>query len=114
MRRVVVILALLLVIGGVLWATLGGGLRGSVEDRLQTEFVARGVPAPMAGCMANRLAERLSVGQLRQLERLGPEEGEADMPLNMAEFLERVRRIDDPEVIEVTATSAAICAFGGG
>ena len=77
-------------------------------------MVAAGLPQPMAECMAGRMADRLSIDQLRKLESLRPEEGEADIPLNIAEFLERVRRVDDPEVLEVSTTSAAICAFGAG
>ncbi|MEC7623232.1 MAG: hypothetical protein VYA25_03500, partial [Pseudomonadota bacterium] len=59
------------------------------------------------------MAERLSVSQLRKLERLEAEEGEADIPLGVVELLERIRRVDDPEVVEVAASSAAFCAFGG-
>ena len=113
MKRALIIAAILVLGGVIVWATVGGGLQGSVEDRLETEMVARGLPQPMAECMAGRLAERLSIGQIRKLENLGAQEGEADIPLSMAEFLERVRRVDDPEVLEVTASSAEICAFGG-
>ena len=110
MRKVVIILAVLAIgIGAwVLWEGAGG----SVEERLESELVARGLSEPMAACMAERMADRLSLAQLRKLERLGPEEGETDVPLTMPEFLERVRRVDDPEVIEVTAGSTAVCAFG--
>ncbi len=83
------------------------------EDRVHDELVEAGLPDAMAECMAGRLAERLSLGQLRKLERLAPLEGEADVPLTIAEFLERVRRVDDPEVVEVTAAAAAVCAFSG-
>ena len=114
MKRVAIILAVLVIAGLILWATVGGGFQGAVEDRLEDEMVAAGLPQPMAECMAGRMADRLSIGQLRKLESLRPEEGEADIPLNIAEFLERVRRVDDPEVLEVSATSAAICAFGAG
>ena len=114
MKRIAVVFALLLVAGLIVWATIGGGLQGTVEDRLENRMVAAGLPQPMAECLAGRMAERLSVNQLRKLENLRPEEGEADIPLSVAEFLERVRRVDDPEVLEVTASSAAICAFGGG
>ncbi len=114
MKRALLIAALLIVAGVIVWATLGGGLRTSVEDRLEQEMTARGLPQPMAQCMAGRMAERLSVGQIRSLENLQAEAGEPDVPLSIAGFLERVRRIDDPEVLEVTASSAAICAFSGG
>ena len=113
MKRVLIVLALLLVGGIIVWATLGGWLQSTVEDRLEEEFVARGLPQPMAGCLAGRMAERLSVSQLRKLERLQAEEGEADIPLGVVELLERIRRVDDPEVVEVAASSAAFCAFGG-
>ena len=113
MKRVLIVLALLLVGGIIVWATLGGGLQGTVEDRLEEESVARGLPQPMAGCLAGRMAERLSVSQLRKLERLEAEEGEADIPLGVVELLERIRRVDDPEVVEVAASSAAFCAFSG-
>ncbi len=113
MKRAIIILVLLLVVGLIIWATVGGGLQGSVENSLEQEMVAAGLPQPMAGCMAGRMAERLSISQLRKLEKLRPEEGEADIPLSIAEFLERTRRVDDPEVLEVAASSAAICAFGG-
>ena len=107
-----VILGLLLAAFG-LWATVGGGLQATVEDRLEDEFVARGLPQPMAECMAGRMAQRLSVTQLRKLENLRAEDGEADVPLSIAELLERVRRVGDSEVLEVAASSAAVCAFAG-
>ena len=84
------------------------------EGRLEDEFVARGLPQPMAGCMAERMAQRLSVLQLRKLENLQAQEGERAIPLSIAEFLERVRRVDDGEVLEVAASSAAVCAFARG
>ena len=96
------------------WATIGGGLQDTAEVRLEDEFVARGLPQPMAGCMAERMAQRLSVLQLRKLENLRAQEGERAIPLSIAEFLERVRRVDDGEVLEVAASSAAVCAFARG
>lgn len=114
MKRLLIVLALLAVVGAVVWATLGGGLQGTAEDRLEAELTARGLPQPMAACMAERMAERLSVFQLNKLKELAPEEGEADGPLSVAELLERVRRVDDAEVLEVTASSAAVCAFARG
>lgn len=88
-----------------------GGCSSLVENRVEDELIAAGIPEPMAECMAGRMAERLSALQLRKLTRLAPEEGEADIPLTIAGYLERVRRVDDPEVLEVAASTAAICAF---
>ena len=75
MKRVAIILAVLVIAGLILWATVGGGFQGSVEDRLEDEMVAAGLPQPMAECMAGRMADRLSIDQLRKLvqphERIG-------------------------------------------
>lgn len=87
------------------------GCARMAEDRVRDELVAAGLPAGMAECMAGRMTERLSLIQLRKLERLRPEEGEADIPLSIPEFIERTRRVQDPEVVEVAATAAAVCAF---
>ncbi len=83
------------------------------EDRVETALVEAGLPGETAACMAERMTERLSIDQLRKLERLKAREGEADIPVSLPEYLERVRRVDDPEVIEVTASSAAVCTFSG-
>ena len=86
MKRALIAFALLAIAGVIVWATIGGGLEDTVEDRLETELVARGLPQPMAACMAGRMAERLSIGQIRKLENLRAEDGEAALPLSMAEF----------------------------
>lgn len=112
MRRAIFILALLVLIAGVIWLAVGGPSR-SARERIEDELVAQGLSEPMAACMAERMVERLSFAQLRKLERLKPQEGEADIPLTVPGFLERLRRVDDPEVLEVAAGSAAVCAFSG-
>lgn len=108
-RKLIILVAVLaIVIGG--WL-LTGGFGRAVESRIESQLVARGLPQPMAACMAGRMADRLTVRQLRKLAALAPEDGDAAMPHRVAELLERVRRIDDPEIIEVTASAAAVCAF---
>ncbi len=64
--------------------------------------------------MAARMTERLTLAQLRKLEGLGAPDGEASLPRSPGEMLARLRRVDDPAAIEVTATAAAICALGFG
>ena len=112
MKRIAIIVSLLLLGAGAAWFLTGGPERAA-RQRIESELVARGLPQPMAECMATRMSERLSIAQLRKLQALRPEEGEADVPLTVAGLLERVRRVGDNEAVEVTASSAAICAFGG-
>lgn len=111
MRKLVFPAIMLILIAGIVWLWTGGGQRVTA-GQIEAALVANGVPARQAGCMAGDMAERLSVVQLRKLQRLGPEPGEADMPASLSDFLVRVRRVDDPEAIRVTVRSAATCAFG--
>lgn len=58
------------------------------------------------------MVDRLSLAQLRKLERLRGTDRAALERLSITEFVSAVRRIDDPEVVAVTTSSAALCASG--
>jgi hypothetical protein len=58
--------------------------------------------------MAQRMVDRLSIGQLRKLEALRGGGRSLD------DYLAAVRRVGDAEVIGVTVSSAALCATGLG
>lgn len=90
-----------------------GGCAQLMENRVEDELIQSGIPPRMAECMALRLTDRLDALQLRKLTRLAPEPGEPDIPLTVAGFLERAQRVDDPQVVEVAAGAAAVCAFEG-
>src|ERR1700740_105633 len=81
---------------------------GVPEARLRAGLVHAGPPPPLAGCMAHRMAARLSIAQLRRIGDL-PEARES---LSIGEFLHNVRALRDPEILSVTASSAALCASG--
>ena len=88
-------------------------------DQLQTELVEKARELGFASIgFADahddpRMAERLTPQQLRKLERVAPEEGEGRLPRNAGEALARIRRVDDPEAVEMTVRAAAACTFGG-
>ena len=109
MRKLLIVLALL-AIGLGAWA-LFGGVERVTAGRIESTLVDKGIPQPVAACMAGRMSERLSLNQLRKLQNMQARDGETSVPLSMAEFLERLRRVDDREAIEVVASSAAICSF---
>lgn len=113
MRRTLIIIVLLGLVAFGVWIYFGG-IEQVTERRVESALVDAGVPQQQAGCMATRMTERLTLNQLRKLERLGAQEGETATPLSPGEILARVRRVDDPEAVEVTATAAAICALGFG
>ena len=110
MRKAIIWIALLAIVGLGVWGYFGGFERVTA-GRIETALVERGVPQPVAECMGTRLSERLSISQLRELERIGEREREAGLPTSTVEFLERIRSVEDAELIEVVGTSAAICSF---
>ena len=110
MRKAIIWIALLAIIGMAVWGYFGGFERVTA-GRIETALVERGVPQPVAACMGTRLSERLTISQLRELERIGEREAEAGVPTSTVEFLERIRSVEDQELIEVVGTSAAICSF---
>ena len=71
------------------------------------------MPEPVADCMATTLVSELDYNQLRQLEKLRAEEGEADRPRNWREIRQRLARVDDPRVVAVAGRSAVTCTLGG-
>jgi hypothetical protein len=81
---------------------------GIPEARLRTGLIHAGVSPPLAGCMAHRMAGRLSIAQLRRIGDLP----EARDSLSVGEFLHNVRALRDPEILSVTSSSAALCATG--
>ena len=82
-----------------------------VESRVRSALVGAGLPEATADCMAGRMVERLTIEQLRRLEELRRPSGSA-RESSLADYLDRVRRIGDAEVIAVTTSSAALCAIG--
>ncbi len=113
MKHLLGLLLILAVIGGGVWIALGG-LDRVTEARIEQALVDKGAPPELAACMAARMVDRLSLAQLRKLERLKPREGESGVPLSRSELIDRIRRVDDPEAIEVTVMAGALCAAGVG
>ena len=100
----------LLVAGAAL--LLNGCIDRIAESRVESALVKNGVGDGTASCMAARMVDRLTIDQLRKLEGLAPQDGEARRPTGVRDFLARVRRVGDAEVIAVTGSSAALCASG--
>lgn len=91
---------------------LPGCVQTIAESRVRSALVDAGLGERNANCMAERMVDRLTLDQLRRLERLKARAGERDTDLSLADYVARVRRVGDAEVISVTASSAALCATG--
>lgn len=78
------------------------------EQMTRDGLESAGIPKPMAGCMATRMVDRLSLLQLRRLAGLG----KAGRSTSVDQFLYRVRALNDSKIVGVTTSSAALCALG--
>ena len=78
------------------------------ETRLRNGLVEAGLSEPLAGCMAGRMVDRLSLMQLRRLADL-EHAGRAE---SLDAWLDRVRALRDPEIWTITAAAAGLCASG--
>ena len=76
------------------------------EGRVRSALVNAGLSQPNAACMAERMTDRLSLGQLRKLQAL------QSPKRSLSDYVYTVRRVGDRQLIEVTVSSALLCATG--
>lgn len=112
MRRLIVFLAL---VAGIIALAISTGAADFVAEwRVKSGLMDVGVDEKRATCMAARMVDRLSIMQLRKLQNMEAQDGEPDEPTGLGDYIKRVRRVGDAEVIAVTTSSAALCAAGIG
>ena len=92
-------------------ATYLGAFDRVTESRGERALANAGVSPKMAECMAPKMVDRLSLNQLRKLERLGAQEGETSVPLSGREAMARLERVEDREALEVLLRAGGSCAF---
>lgn len=83
------------------------------ETRIRTALVEAGLSKPVAGCMADRMVDRLSLGQLNKLRGLGKFQDKKAKKLSIEEFVKRTKALQDPEILGVVTSSGVICAVSG-
>ncbi len=76
------------------------------ENRVQSALIGNGIAPAMADCMAHQMAKKLTVAQLRRLSELGGEKH------GWLDYVAAVRRVNDPEALQVLVSSAALCKAG--
>lgn len=74
--------------------------------QVKSAMIDAGLSERNSACMAERMTDRLSLGQLQKLKRLRGEKR------TLGDYVAAVRRVGDSEALSVTATSAAVCATG--
>ena len=74
--------------------------------QVKSAMIDAGLSEPTAACMAGRMTDKLSLFQLNKLKKL------RGSNRSLSDFVGAVRRVDDPEAVQVTVSSAALCATG--
>ena len=90
---------------------LSGCVNAIAESRVESALRNAGLGERTSACMAGRMVDRLSIAQLRRLEQLR-RPSETAQEASLSDYLDRVRRVGDAEVLAVTAGSAALCGTG--
>lgn len=72
--------------------------------------MSAGLSQPIASCMAERMVDRLSLGQLQKLGRLGKLNKRNPGDISFNEFVKQTKALQDPEILGVVTSSGVICA----
>lgn len=81
------------------------------ETRVRKALTNAGLSQPIASCMADRMVDRLSLGQLMKLNGLGKLKDKKVRELSIEEFVKRSKALQDLEIVGVVSSSALICSF---
>jgi hypothetical protein len=92
---------------GLAFVTLAGCT--SIRLRLERGLIRVGVERPIAACMAENMAVRLTLAQARRLGRLERLDEDVDRGPTLDRFLADVAALRDPEILAVTSAAGLIC-----
>lgn len=80
------------------------------ETRVRNGLMSAGLSAPVSACMADRMVDRLSLGQLNKLNGLGKLRKRKAGEVTFNQFVKETRSLQDPEILGVVTSSGVICA----
>ncbi|EZP69891.1 putative uncharacterized protein precursor [Sphingomonas paucimobilis] len=78
---------------------------------MRAGLIDAGLPPSTAGCMAERMVDRLSLGQLRRVQSLASLRNSHIGDLTVDRFLYKLRALEDPEIFAVTSKAAVACTL---
>ena len=77
------------------------------ESRVRNALIEGGLSDELSTCMAHRMASKLTIRQLRSLQKVNRAPRHT-----ISEFAAALRANGDADAIEVTVSSAALCKTG--
>jgi len=81
------------------------------EERLRAGLEGTGLSHPMSACMAAKMIHQLSLGELQKLSSLGGLSTRPIGEMSIEELMHRVRALNDPHIVSVTARAGLSCAI---
>jgi hypothetical protein len=90
---------------------LAGCATVSPEARVRAKLVEAGIAPPVAGCMAERMTDRLSMAQLKRLQSFGGLARHDVRGMSIDELVYRLRALQDPEIVSVVLKAGIGCAI---
>lgn len=81
------------------------------ETRLAAGLREAGMGRKMAACMADDMADDLSIGQLLKLSKLGKFREKSLGDMSTKEFLKATRALQDPDILRIATAASVICAI---
>ena len=90
---------------------LAGCATVSPEARVRTKLIEAGIRPPVAGCMAERMVDRLSLVQLKRLQSLGGLAKQDMRGMSVDELARRLRALKDPELVSVVLKAGIGCSI---
>lgn len=94
-----------------LLAAMAGCTTVSPEARVRSKLIEAGIRPPVAGCMAERMVDRLSLVQLKRLQSLGGLDKRDVRAMSIDELVHRLRALNDPEIVAVVLKSGIGCSI---
>ena len=85
---------------------------GGAEEKLRNGLISAGLGETMAACMAKPMARDLSIGQLMKLDSLSKVTRLDPRRTTYDEVLHKIRALNDPVILRITAAAALGCTFG--
>jgi len=80
------------------------------ETKVRKGLMNAGLSQPLSACMASRMVDRLSLGQLNKLNGLGKLRKRKAGDVSFSEFTKHTKALQDPEIVGVVTSSGLICA----